>query len=153
KLGVLILSVDDLKKSMDVSDAEIAAKYEETKNDYNTPERRRIQQITFKDKAAAAAAKTALAGGKSVGDVAKDAGAKDADIDLGLISKHRLIDPKIAEVAFALPKDGVPEPIEGRFATALVRVSAIEPAVNRSLADVKDQVKDAIAKSKAQAQL
>jgi peptidyl-prolyl cis-trans isomerase D len=153
KLGVLILSVDDLMKTMDVSDAEIAAKYEETKNDYNTPERRRIQQITFKDKAAAAAAKAAIAGGKSFGDVAKDAGAKDSDIDLGLISKDRMIDPKIADAAFALPKDGVSDPIEGRFATALVRVSAIEPAVNRTLADVKDQVKDAIAKSKAQAQL
>lgn len=153
KLGVLLLAVDDIKNKMDVSDAEIAAKYDETQKDYNTPERRRIQQITFKDKAAAEAAKAALAGGKSFGEVAKEAGAKDADIDLGLISKDRLIDPKIAEAAFALPKDGVSDPIEGRFATALVRVSAIEPAVNRTLADVKDQVRDAIAKSKAQAQM
>jgi peptidyl-prolyl cis-trans isomerase D len=153
KLGVLILSVDDLKTKMDVSDAEIAARYEETKNDYNTPERRRLQQISFKDRAAAAAAKAALAGGKSFGDLAKELGAKDADIDLGLISKDKLIDPKIADAAFSLPKDGVSDPIEGRFATVLVRVSAIEPAVNRTLADVKDQVHDAIAKSKAQGQL
>ncbi len=153
KLGVLILSIDDLKNKMEVSDAELAAKYEETQKDYNTPERRRIQQITFKDKAAAQAAKTALAGGKSFGDIAKEAGAKDADIDLGLIAKERLIDPKIADAAFALPKDAVSDPIEGRFATVLVRVSAIEPAVNRTLADVKDQVRDVIAKSKAQAQL
>ena len=153
KLGVLILAIDDLKTKMDVSDAEIAAKYEESKDDYNTPERRRLQQIAFKDKASAEAAKGALAGGKSFGDVAKELGAKDADIDLGLVSKDKLIDPKIAEAAFALPKDAVSDPIEGRFATMLVHVSAIEPAVSRTLADVKDQVRDAIAKTKAQAQL
>jgi peptidyl-prolyl cis-trans isomerase D len=153
KLGVLILSVDDLKTKMDVTDAEIATKYEESKDDYNTPERRRLQQLTFKDKAAAEAAKTALAGGKSFGDLAKELGAKDSDIDLGLVSKDRLIDPKVADVAFSLPKDGISEPIEGRFATVLVRVSAIEPAVTRTLADVKDQVRDAIAKSKAQGQV
>ncbi len=153
KLGVLILAIDDLKSKMEVSDAEIAAKYEESKDDYNTPERRRLQQIAFKDKAPAEAAKAALAGGKSFGDVAKELGAKDADIDLGLVSKDKLIDPKIADAAFALPKDAVSDPIEGRFATVLVHVSAIEPAVSRTLADVKDQVRDAIAKTKAQAQL
>jgi peptidyl-prolyl cis-trans isomerase D len=153
KLGVLILSVDDLKNKMEVTDAEISANYEETQKDYNTPERRRLQQISFKDKAAAQAAKAALAGGKTFGEVAKDAGAKDSDIDLGLIAKDRLIDPKIAEAAFALPKDGVSDPIEGRFTTVLVRVSAIEPAVNRSLADVKEQVHDKLAKAKAQSQI
>ena len=153
KLGVLVLSVDDLKTKMDVTDAEIATKYEESKESYNTPERRRLQQLVFKDKAAADAAKTALAGGKSFGDLAKELGAKDSDIDLGLVSKDRLIDPKVADVAFSLPKDGISDPIEGRFATVLVRVSAIEPAVIRTLADVKDQVRDAIAKSKAQGQV
>ncbi|MGZ5919064.1 MAG: SurA N-terminal domain-containing protein [Hyphomicrobium sp.] len=153
KLGVLVLSVDDLKTKMDVTDAEIATKYEESKESYNTPERRRLQQLAFKDKAAADAAKVALAGGKSFGDLAKELGAKDSDIDLGLVSKDRLIDPKIADVAFSLPKDGISDPIEGRFATVLVRVSAIEPAVTRTLADVKDQVRDAIAKSKAQGQV
>ena len=153
KLGVLVLSVDDLKTKMDVTDTEIATKYEESKDAYNTPERRRLQQLAFKDKAAADAAKAALAGGKSFGDLAKELGAKDSDIDLGLVSKDRLIDPKVGDVAFSLPKDGISDPIEGRFATVLVRVSAIEPAVIRTLADVKDQVRDAIAKSKAQGQV
>src|SRR4029077_7029077 len=153
KLGVLVLSVDDLKTKMDVTDAEIATKYEESKDAYNTPERRRLQQLAFKDKAAAEAAKTALTGGESFGDLAKELGAKDPDIDLGLVSKDRLIDPKIGDVAFSLPKDGISDPIEGRFATVLVRVSAIEPAVIRTLADVKDQVRDAIAKGKAQGQV
>jgi peptidyl-prolyl cis-trans isomerase D len=153
KLAVLVLSVDSLKSKMDISDAEVAASYEETRKDYNTPEKRRLQQIAFKDRKAAEAAKAALAGGKAFGEVAKEAGAGDADIDLGLITKESLIDPKIAEAAFALQKDAVSDVIEGRFATVLLRVTDIEPALARTLADVKDQVRDKLAKAKAEAQI
>ncbi len=151
---MLTLSVDSLKGKMDVSDAEIASEYEDTKTSYNTPERRRVQQIAFKDKQAAEAAKDALKSGKKTfGEIAKEAGAKDADIDLGLVSKDRLIDPKIADAVFSLQKDTVSDVVEGRFATVLVRVTDIEPAVSRTLADVKDQVRDKLATKKAQAQL
>src|SRR5262249_30209870 len=85
KLDVLLLSSDQIKKAIEVSDADAEAEYEATKDKYNTPERRRVQQIAFKDKASAEAAKKAIDGGKSFGDAAKDAGAKDSDIDLGLI--------------------------------------------------------------------
>ncbi len=153
KVDVLLLSIDQIKKAIEISDADAQAGYDETKSSYNTPERRRIQQIAFKDKAAAEAAKKALDGGKSFGDVAKEAGAKDSDIDLGLISKDRLIDQKIADAAFALPKDKVSDPVEGRFATVLLRVTDIQPAVDRTFADVKSEVKDKLATKKAEEQL
>ncbi|MBC7831853.1 MAG: peptidyl-prolyl cis-trans isomerase, partial [Hyphomicrobium sp.] len=70
-----------------------------------------------------------------------------------LVSKDRLIDPKIADAAFSLAKDTISDPVEGRFATVLLRVSDIQPAVNRTFADVKDQVKDKVATTKAETQL
>ena len=153
KLAVLVLSTDGIKSKMEVTDAEIAASYEDSKDEYNTPERRRLQQIAFKDKAAAEAAKKALAAGRSFGTIAREAGAKDADIDLGVVTRKSLIDPKIADAAFALKKDEVSDPVEGRFATVLLRVTDIQPAVTRTLADVKDQVRDKLARTKAEAQL
>jgi peptidyl-prolyl cis-trans isomerase D len=153
KIALLVLSIDELKKTIAVTDAEAQAAYNDSQNTYNTLERRRVQQIAFKDKAAAEAAKKAIAGGKSFADAAKEAGAKDSDIDLGLISKDRLIDPKIADAAFSLAKDTVSDPVEGRFATVLLRVSDIQPAVNRTFADVKDQVKDKVAATKASEQI
>lgn len=153
KLALLVLTIDSVKKTMEVTDAEAQASYDQTTKDYNTPERRRVQQIAFKDKAAADAAKKAIAGGKSFGDAAKEAGAKDSDIDLGLVSKDRLIDPKIADAVFSLAKDTISDPVEGRFATVLVRVTDIQPAVNRTFNDVKDQVRDKVATKKAEAQL
>lgn len=153
KFEALFLAADDLKKVIEVSDEDINAEYEKTKESYNTPEKRRIQQIAFKDKAAAEAAKAALDSGKSFGDVAKEAGAKDTDVDLGLVAKSALIDKKIGEAAFALEKDKISNVIEGTFATVLVRVTQIEPGVVRTLADVKDQVRDKIATERARDQL
>ncbi len=152
KFEVLFMSLDDLKKQAEIKDEEITAAYELTKDSYNTPEQRRVQQIAFKDKASAEAAKKALEdASKTFGDVAKDAGAKDTDADLGLIAKKALIDPKIAAAAFALEKDKISDVIEGRFATVLLRVTQIEPGTTKTLADVKDQVKDKIASEKAKA--
>jgi peptidyl-prolyl cis-trans isomerase D len=154
KVQVLTLGIDDLKKQATVSDDEIAKAYETTKDSYDTPEQRRIQQIAFKDKATAEAALKALRDGtKSFGDVAKDAGAKDTDVDLGLITKKALIDPKIADVAFSLEKDKYSDVVEGRFATAILRVTQIDPGVTHTLADVKDQVRDKLATEKAKSDL
>ena len=154
KFSALLLTIDGLKKQVVVKDEEIASAYEATKDSYDTAEQRRIQQIAFKDKAAAEVAKKALSdGSKSFGDAAKETGAKDTDVDLGMITKRGLIDPKIAGVAFSLAKDAISDVVEGRFATVLVRVTQIEPGVTRTLADVKDQVRDKLAGEKAKAEL
>ena len=154
KVQVLTLGIDDLKKQMTVSDDDIAKAYEASKDTYNTPEQRRVQQIAFKDKATAEAALKALRDGtKTFGDVAKETGAKDTDVDLGLINKKALIDPKVADVAFSLEKDKYSDVIEGGFATVILRVTQIEPGATRTLADVKDEVKDKLATEKAKTEL
>jgi peptidyl-prolyl cis-trans isomerase D len=153
KLAILALTPDTIKNNMEVTDAEAQAAYEQTKASYNVPERRRIQQLSFKDLAAAQAAKKEFDGGKSFGDVAKESGAKDSDIDLGLITKDRLIDPKIADAAFSLEKDKVSDPVEGRFTTVILRVTDIQPAVEKTYADVQGEVRDKLATEKARDQL
>lgn len=149
KLAVLIAGPDDAKKRITITDEDLKVAYDLEKESYNTPEQRRIQQIAFKDKAAAAAAKDALVKGKSFGDIAKDAGAKDTDVDLGLVAKKDLIDPIIADAAFALEKDKVSDVVEGRFTNVLIRVTEIKPAVTKTFDEVKEQVRDKIAKERA----
>jgi peptidyl-prolyl cis-trans isomerase D len=151
---LLTLSVEDLKKQVTVTEEEIATSYKATKDGYDVPEQRRVQQIAFKDKAAAEAALKALRdGSKTFGDVAKEAGAKDTDADLGLINKKALIDKKIADVAFGLEKDKFSDVVEGRFATVIVRVTQIEPGKLQTLETVKDQVRDKLAVEKAKIEL
>lgn len=154
KIQVLTLDVDALKKQINITDDEIAKAYEAAKSTYDTPEERRIQQISFKDKATAEAALKALRDGtKTFGDIAKETGAKDTDVDLGLVAKKSLIDPKVADVAFSLEKDKYSDVVEGRFATVILRVTQIVPGVTRTLADVKEQVRDKLASEKAKAEL
>jgi len=154
KVEVLMLTAEDLKKNVAISDEEIAKAYDDDKESYNTPEQRRVQQIAFKDRATAETALKALRDGtKSFADVAKEAGAKDTDVDLGLITKKALIDPKVADVAFSLEKDKYSDVIDGRFATVIVRVTQIEPGTTKTLADVKEQVRDKLANEKVHGDL
>lgn len=154
KVQVLMLTPDDLKKNITITDDEIAQAYDADKDSFNTPEQRRVQQIAFKDRATAETALKALRDGtKSLAEVAKEAGAKDTDVDLGLITKKALIDPKVADVAFALEKDKYSDVIDGRFATVIVRVTQIEPGTTKTLADVKEQVRDKLANDKVHGNL
>lgn len=145
KIGVLVLSTEDLKKRLAVSDADIAAAYETDKSTYAVPERRRLEQIAFPDKAAADAALKEIAGGKSFSDVAKATGATDADVALGLLARTDLIDKAIGEAAFALDKDKVSAPIVGRFTTVLVRATEIQPGRQRPLTEVRNEIRDRLA--------
>jgi len=153
KLQILLLSVEELKSQISIPDAELSAAYEQTKEDYATPETRRVQQIAFKDKAAADAAKAAIDGGKNFMTVATEAGLKDKDVELGLVTQKAMIDSKIAAAAFALPRDTVSAVIEGKFATVLIRVPEINPGKQPSLDDVKSTIKDSLARAKAKDEL
>ncbi len=153
KLAVLILSMADAKKRVSVTDEEAKAAYEQEKVNYDTPEKRRVQQISFPDMKAAQAAKQAIDAGQSFVDAAKAAGAKENDIDLGLVTKAQLYDHKIRDAAFALEKDKVSNPVEGRFATVLLRVSAIEPGTHSTFESAKQKVVDKLTEEKARVEI
>jgi peptidyl-prolyl cis-trans isomerase D len=149
KLQILLLSVDELKTQVDVSDKEIADNYEQTKDSYATPELRRVQQITFKDKAAAEAGKAAIEAGKNFMALAQEMGLKDKDVEIGLVERKDLIDKKIADAAFALERDKVSGVVEGRFSNVLLRVPEIKAGKQPALDEVRDRVRDKLARTKA----
>lgn len=149
--AVLVLSVDALKSEVTLTDDELKTYYTEHKATYDKPERRRIQQIAFKDKAAADAARAAITEGKkNFLDAAKEVGATEDDVNLGLLSKDQLIDPKIAEAAFALERDKLSDPVEGRFSTVLLRAIEIQEGKESTFEEVREQVRDKLASQRAE---
>ncbi|HEX2842404.1 SurA N-terminal domain-containing protein [Hyphomicrobium sp.] len=151
KAAALVLSVDELKKEVTLTDDELKTYYTENKATYDKPERRRIQQIPFKDKAAAEAARKEIVDGKkNFLDVAKAAGATETDVNLGMLAKKDMIDSKIADAAFALERDKLSEPVEGNFATVLVRAIEIDPGKESTFEESKDKVRDKLASQKAE---
>lgn len=147
-LALIVMTAADVKRDLEIKEEEIRAAYDGDKAAREVPERRRVLQIPFKDAAAAAAAATAIAGGKSFMDAAKDAGATETDVDLGLIARPGLIDQAIGNAAFSLPLNQVSEPVKGRFTTVLLRVTEIQPAKVRSFEEMREEVREKIAGSR-----
>jgi peptidyl-prolyl cis-trans isomerase D len=148
-LQVLMLTVEGLAERIVPTDAEIAKRYEETRDSFATPEQRRVQRLTFKDRAAAEAARTAISGGKNFMTVAQELGLTDTDVELGLVTRSGLVDPKIAEAAFALAKDTVSAVVDGRFGPVLLRVSEIVPGTQPTLEEVRTQVVAGLTRDRA----
>ena len=148
KINVLLLSHDAVKARINIIDEEIKATYEKTKDKIDTPEKRRVQQLSFPDRAAADKAYAELSKAKNFTEAAAKLGFKEADIDLGLLARRDMIDPKIAEAAFALKKDELSKPVEGQYANVLVRVTEIVPGKQRSFDEVKGEIRDKLAEER-----
>ncbi|MFO1173058.1 MAG: peptidyl-prolyl cis-trans isomerase [Hyphomicrobiaceae bacterium] len=153
RIGLLEADPQALKSGFTVPDAEIETYYKSHEASFDTPEKRRILQIVFPDKPAAEKALAELAAGKDFLDVAKAAGRSDTDVDRGTVTKDQLVDQAVADAAFSLAKDTNSAVIEGALSVSIVRVKEIEPAIKKTLADVKDEIKDRLALDKANAAL
>lgn len=152
-LALLALTPQSLAPWIQVSDADIKAAYDANPARFGTPERRQIQQIVFSNAADAQAADDKIKGGATFLDIAAARGLGAQDIDLGLVTKADLIDPRIAEAAFTLPVDGTSAPLPGAFGSALVHVVSIQPAQQKPFDEVKDQLRQEIALERARREL
>lgn len=136
-VNALVLDPASLAKPDAVPEPDVRARYESVKGErFGTPERRTIQQIVFADEAEAEAAAKRLGEGLSFDDLAKERGVDDATLQLGTFSRAELFDPAVAEAAFGLAADAVSAPVKGRFGTALLRVTAIEPGAVKPFEEV-----------------
>lgn len=153
KINVLVLSPDEIAKTIEVSDADAKKIFEERQARYTTPEKREVQQMMFPNEEEAKQAAEKIAGGAWFEVVASDRGLKLSDINLGLVEKSAIVDKAIADAAFALGEGEVSKPVAGRFGVALVRVNKIEPGRTPSFADVEAEIKKDIALERARAQV
>ena len=153
KANLLLVPHDAALARVKISDEEVKAAYDAAKVSYDVPEKRRVAQLTFPDKAAAEKAYAELSKAKDFNEAASKAGFPPTDIDLGLLTKAQMIDPKIADAAFGLKKGELSRPVEGQFSVVLLRVSEIEGGKQRSFDEVKAEIRDNIAAERAGQQL
>ncbi|MEO1206231.1 MAG: peptidylprolyl isomerase [Pseudomonadota bacterium] len=141
----LVLTQDAVRAKAPITEEQVVEAYKQTKDTYDVPEKRVIQQIAFTNKAAAEKAKAEIEGGKDFLEIAKANGATEQDITLGVKTKSELIDPKIAEAAFALEGGKVSAPVEGRFTTVLLRVTNIVDGEESTLETARVKVRELLA--------
>jgi peptidyl-prolyl cis-trans isomerase D len=147
------LSPDEIARADEITDEEARERYDANPQRFTTVERRRVQQIVFPDRAEADAAAEALAGGQTFDALLTERGLTPEDVDLGLVPKDQLVDPAIAEAAFALAPNTVSAVVDGAFGPVLLRVTEIEPAVVTSFEEAKDSLKAEIAAERAVAEI
>jgi peptidyl-prolyl cis-trans isomerase D len=153
KIETVAVTPADLGKWMEISDADIKAAFDEHRGRYLKPERRHVEQIVFPTMAEAEAAEARIKDGLSFAALAAERGLKDADIDLGTVPKSEIIDPAVANSAFALKDGEVSAPVQGRFGAVITTVLKIELEETKSLADLTPQIRNDIASERAKAEV
>jgi len=147
---LMSLTPADIADTGAVTDADAQALYDRVAaTRFTAPERRRVQQIVFDSEADGQQAAAAVSGGKTFDELLADRGQTAASVDIGLLTREEIIDPKVAEAAFGLDAGGVSPLIPGQFGPIMIRVTEIQPAAVTPFAEVKDQLKEEIAQSRA----
>jgi peptidyl-prolyl cis-trans isomerase D len=136
----------DVVGQVTVTDAQIAQEYNAHKATYVVPEKRDIQQVEFKTEKEAADARAQLTKGMSFEEMASRRGLKPEQISLGTLTESDLPDADRAKTVFALPLNETSQPLKSSFGGwALMRVTKITPGSNKTLADVKEDIRKSLA--------
>jgi peptidyl-prolyl cis-trans isomerase D len=151
KIGVLAVTPETVKDKVQIADDDLKAAFDKEKDKLGTPERRRVQQIAFPNKAAADVAYQKVQSGTGFVDLAKERGVSEIDLDLGILKRSDMADSAIGAAAFKLEKDQVSEPVTGALGkTVLLRVTEIQPGKMVTFEEAKPQLKEKILKDRAQ---
>jgi peptidyl-prolyl cis-trans isomerase D len=153
KLSFVVISPEEIGKWIEVTDEDAKKIFEQNRDRLGTPEKREVSQMVFPNEGEAQAARARITSGTSFDDVAKERNLNLADVDLGMITKSAIIDPAIADAAFALPSGEVSQPIQGRFGVALVKIGKIEAGSMPTFESVAAQVKKELATERARAKV
>ncbi|OSQ35289.1 SurA N-terminal domain-containing protein [Thalassospira sp. MCCC 1A01428] len=150
-----LLTVDHLAQTMDVTDDEVLDAYNQRIGEFQTPEKRAVEQILFapNDKESASEAYKALQGGEDFMKVATEqAGMKESVVKLGEFTKDNML-PDLRDTVFGLPEGGYSEPVETALGWHIMRVTSITPAHEQSLDEVREQVENGVKRQKAEDQI
>ncbi len=145
------LGPEDLATQTPVTDAQIRQEFDARKAAYIVPEKRDVEQLPFANEADAKAALAKFKAGANFESLIQQRGFKAADIS-GTHTKAELPEG-IAEAAFALPLNGVSEPVKSTFGYTLLHVTKIEAGSNKTFDDVKDEIRKALAVQTARGKL
>ncbi len=140
------LRPEDLLDEVAVSEEELEAEFEARRDEFAEPERRSIEQLVFDSESEARVFKSALDGGQDFMEAA-DSLLGRAPVALTEVSQNdmALQFPELAAAVFSTSEGRHGGPSESPFGWHIFRVSAIEPALNPSLADVRGSLKEEIA--------
>lgn len=144
------LEPSDIADKAAVTDEQIREDYERRKASYEIAGTRTIEQLSFENREMADAALQELQNGTSFDQLVTDQGKTAGDVLLGDFTRDRLPDPALAEAAFAVTTDGgTTGVVDGALGPVILRVTNIKEGRTRSLDEVKEEIRTALAEAAA----
>ncbi|MDG4719581.1 MULTISPECIES: SurA N-terminal domain-containing protein [Thalassospira] len=145
------LSASDVISTIAVTDEEIAESYKQREAEFQTPEKRAVEQILFapNDEQSAHEAYKKLQEGADFMAIAKEAGMDESMVKLGEFTANDIL-PDLSAATFALSEGGVSEPVETALGWHILRVSSITPGSTQSIDEVRDILVEGLKQFKAE---
>lgn len=136
---------DDFTDGAGIEEAEIRRIYDAARaQQFETPEKRTLYQVTFDTEEKAAQAVASLRAGEPMEAIARSKGFTLANVTFEEIPRTDILDPKVAEAAFApsLTAGGVADPVKGLFGWTVVQVANVTPAATKSFEDARAEIEE-----------
>ncbi|MCX5494179.1 SurA N-terminal domain-containing protein [Kaistia dalseonensis] len=144
-ISILKMTPADVSRPEDITDADAQKYYDANAAQFTTPETRHVFQFVFTDASTAKATADQIKGGETFEAALTAAGKQISDADLGVVTKDKLIDPAVADAAFALAPNATSDVIAGSFGPVIVHVTDVSPASVKPFDSVKDEIKKTLA--------
>jgi len=145
------LDPESFVDQVQVSDEEITQTYENQTQNYGVPESRDIDTVTYPDEAAAKAAFDLLKQGRTLADVAQSGGKSvEPHAAISLDGLAKLVGDEPAKTIFAAGKSVTTDPIQTANGWMIAQTTNITPASQKTLDEVKDEIKHELALAQAQ---
>lgn len=150
RIKAIVLSPDTVAKDIHITDDEIKAAYEARRADFQQPEKRTIEVVLYQDEAKANALAAQWRSGADWAQIqalAQQNGG--APVALADATENEIPAPELAKAAFATAKDTVPPPVHSALGWHVLKVTAITPAGDKTLAQVRPEMKAQVLANKA----
>lgn len=158
RFNYLLLSMDDLRKQVEVTDEKVEEFYNMYSEDYRLEEQRQAAHLLIRagskdaDKHIAAVEeglKNGTSFAKLVAQYSDDQSTKDKGGDMGFVTRNQLA-ADLDAALFALESEGdVSAAITDDYGTHFISLTSIKPEHTPALAEVKDKVKAAYIEAQA----
>ena len=141
---VAALTIDALAAAIVVDDAEVADTYADRLDLFQQGERREFLQGIFLDRESADKAAALIAQGRPFADAVEEIGGFPP-VSMGTLERAQISEDELADAAFSADEGSVVGPVESPLGWQLLSIVSVTPEETQPLADVADQLRQAIA--------
>lgn len=165
KIDYIELSLDNIKRNIQVSEEDVFARYEANREAYTAPETRAASHILIKSDSAEqdeqalqkiTEIRDRILAGESFADLAReyseDPGSAADGGNLGEIETGVMV-PSFETALFAMQVGELSEPVKTRFGWHLIKLHAIEGGETRPFEAMRDELEDEIKTELAESQI